>query len=119
MTETPVSSPGTSSTCSVNGAPSFSWTGPFAKVLMRYSGPLVSSMMAMGRFSCSRTRTMVSIFFLCSGWVPWEKLMRAMFMPALHMAVKTASDSLAGPMVQMILVFLIGSPRWMDGWGKY
>ena len=34
--------------------------------------------------------------------------MRAMFMPALHMAVSTSSDSLAGPMVQMILVFLMG-----------
>ena len=37
--------------------------------------------------------------------------MRAMFMPASHIADSTTSDWLAGPMVQMIFVLRMFSPH--------
>ena len=79
---------------------------------MRYSGPLVSSRMATGRSSFSRTFLIRSIFSLCSGWVPWEKLTRATFMPASIIFSKISSRSLAGPMVQMIFVLRIRILLW-------
>ena len=74
---------------------------------MRYSGPLVSSMMAMGRFSFSRTFLTRSIFLCCSGWVPWEKFSRATFIPARHIRSRVSSLSQAGPMVHTIFVLRI------------
>ena len=102
-----LSSPTTSRLVKEKSAPSASVIFPFLKVRMRYSGPLVSSMIAMGRPSSARTALIMSIFFWCSSWVPWEKFRRATFRPCLHMARKTSGFSLDGPMVQMILVFLM------------
>ena len=107
FTATRVSSPGTSRVVKVNSCPSIRLTGPFSKVLMRYSGPLVSNMMAMGRPSFSRTRLMRWMRSRWSAWVPWEKFSRATFMPASQSWVSISSLSQAGPMVQMILVLRI------------
>ena len=41
-------------------------------------------------------------------WVPCEKLRRAAFIPAALSRSNSASDSLAGPIVQTILAFRIG-----------
>ena len=82
-------------------------TLPVLNVPVRYSGPLVSSMMAMGRSSSSRTFWIMRILASCSSCVPWEKLRRATFTPALHMAENTPGSLLAGPMVAMIFVFLM------------
>ena len=77
------------------------------KVFILYSGPFVSSIIAIGRFSCSRTLTMVLIFACCSSCVPCEKFSLATFMPARHISLRMSSFSLAGPIVHMILVFRI------------
>ena len=47
--------------------------------------------------------------FLWAAKSPWEKFSRATFMPASIICFMTAGDSEAGPMVQTILVLLIGS----------
>ena len=62
VTETLVSSPSTSSVVSVNEAPSLSSTLWSLNVLILYSGPLVSSMIAIGRLSFSLTLLIRSIF---------------------------------------------------------
>ena len=86
-------------------SPSFRVIFPSLKVLMRYSGPLVSSMIAIGRSISSRTFLIMLIFAWCSSWEPWEKLSRATFSPARHMALKTSGSELEGPIVQIIFVF--------------
>ena len=50
----------------VKTVPNVTWLRPeipFSKVLIRYSGPLVSSMIAIGRPNALRTFLIVSIFF--------------------------------------------------------
>ena len=103
-----LSSPTTSRVVKVKSAPSGRVIFPSRKVLIRYSGPLVSSRMAMGRFNSARTALIMSIFLWCSSWVPWEKFRRTTFSPARHIFRKTSGLSLEGPMVQMILVFRMG-----------
>ena len=109
-TLTPCSSPAISRVVNVNSSPVLSVTRPFSNVLMRYSGPRVSSMMATGSPSLSRTRRMRRIRSRCSSCVPWEKFSLATFMPARQSASSVASSSLAGPMVQMIFVLRMGIP---------
>ena len=102
-----VSSPSTSSSVvRVNSCP-VSSTEPFLKLRSRTSGPLVSSMAATGRSSSSRRALTASSRTLCSGWVPWEKLKRATFIPASIISRSTPSLSVAGPSVHTILVFLM------------
>lgn len=79
----------------------------FLKVLIRYSGPFVSSMMAIGSFSFSLTFLMSLFFARCSSCVPCQKFNRATFIPFLHIYVRISSSSQAGAMVQIILVFRI------------
>ena len=100
-----------SSVVKVKGSPSFKKTLPSLKVLMRNSGPLVSSRMGSGMFFSARTFLMTAIFCACSSCVPCEKLMRATFMPASAIAEMTSSVSEAGPKVQTILVFFITHPH--------
>ena len=50
----------------------------------------------------------LSITSRCSGKSPWEKLIRAMFMPARSIFSITSRDRDAGPMVQTILVLFGG-----------
>lgn len=74
---------------------------------MRYSGPLVSSMIATGMFNRWRTRLIISMRRRCSAWLPWEKFSRATFIPAMHICVIVSSFSQAGPMVHTIFVLRI------------
>ncbi len=106
-TETLVLSPTISSVVKVNVSPSFNFIFPVEKVLILNSGPLVSSMMGRGTFLRFLTFLIIAIFCACSSCVPCEKLSLATFMPASTKSDKTFSLSLAGPSVQIILVFFI------------
>src|SRR5215467_14036251 len=59
--------------------------------------------MQIVRSSFMATRLSRSITRVCSSWVPWEKFNRATSMPARIRSRSTASELLAGPMVQTIL----------------
>ena len=107
VTDTRVSSPSTSSVVRMNSAPSLSSTLPSLNVLILYSGPFVSSMIAIGRFIFSLTLLMRSIFSWCCSCVPCEKLSLATFIPASNIFDNVSSLSEAGPIVQMILVLRI------------
>ena len=90
----------------VKGCPAFIIMEPFSKEPKRISGPFVSNISAMGIcdfFEIFRTR---SIRFLCSSWVPWEKLKRAIFMPELIKFSIISGVCELGPKVQTIFVFL-------------
>ena len=100
-------SPSTSLVVKVNVPPSHTVTGEFLNVLILYSGPLVSSIMAMGILSLSLTLFIISILALCSSCEPCEKFNLAILRPALHIFSKIFSSLLAGPMVHTIFVFLI------------
>ena len=69
-TETLVSSPSTSSVVSVNFCPWLIYILPFLKVPILISGPFVSSIIATGTFSFSRTFFILSIRRACSSCVP-------------------------------------------------
>ena len=47
------------------------------------------------------------MFLRWYSWLPWEKLKRATFMPCRMSWRSTSSSSVAGPMVQTILVFFL------------
>ena len=81
--------------------------GPFSKLLMRISGPLVSSMEATGAPSSSRTRLSLVRVARWLSCVPWEKLKRAQFIPAKISLRRVSSLSTEGPRVQITFVFLI------------
>ena len=100
--------PGTSRVVRVKAAPSASVTGPSSKVFTRISGPLVSRMVATAAPSSSRTRFTLFSRARWLSWVPWEKLKRAASMPVNIRARSFSSSSTAGPMVQIIFVFLKG-----------
>ncbi len=91
----------------VNSAPASKTMLPVSKSPRRISGPRVSKRAATGRRSSSRRRFTRSSFFLCSSWVPWEKLKRQTFIPASIISRSIPSLSEEGPRVQMILVFRI------------
>lgn len=82
-------------------------TAPFSNTPSRISGPLVSSMVPMGRPSSSRRRSTIRNFSRCSSWVPWEKLNRATSIPASIIRRRVASSELDGPSVQIIFVLRI------------
>ena len=107
VTDTRVSSPSMSSVVRTNVAPSLSSTFPSLKVLILYSGPFVSSMIAIGRFIFVLTLLMRSIFSWCCSCVPCEKLSLATFIPASNILDNVSSLSEAGPIVQIILVLRI------------
>lgn len=107
MTETRFSFPSTSSVVKMKISPYDKVIFLFLKVLIRYSGPFVSSMMAIGSFSFSLTFLMSLFFARCSSCVPCQKFNRATFIPFLHICVRISSSSQAGAMVQIILVFRI------------
>ena len=106
-TETIFSLPTSSSVVNVKSSPSARFINPFSNVFMRYSGPFVSSIIAMGSPSFSRTFFIRFIFSRCSACVPCEKLSLATFIPARHICDRVSSFALAGPIVHTILVFLI------------
>ena len=92
----------------VKRLPTLSSTGSSARVPMRIFGPGRSAMMATGRWvarAASRMRRMISPWARKS---PWEKLRRAMFMPASSIFSSMSGESVAGPMVQTSLVLLAG-----------
>ena len=91
----------------MNISPRFSETEPSLNVFILTSGPFVSSMTAAETPILSRTARKVSTVFLCSSWVPWEKLRRATFMPARSIFSIISSLLLAGPSVHTIFVLLI------------
>ncbi|OQA06264.1 MAG: hypothetical protein BWY65_02230 [Firmicutes bacterium ADurb.Bin373] len=97
-------SPLTGSVVSVIRAPSARWTGSSLKYPRRISGPLVSSIMATYLPHSSAACRIASIFRLCSSCVPCEKFRRATFIPASINFFKIFTLSLAGPIVQTILV---------------
>ena len=67
-------------------------------------GPCKSWIMPTGTFSFFAAILKRSTARWLLAWVPWEKLKRATFMPALIICVKVFSPSHAGPMVATILV---------------
>ena len=56
--------------------------------------------------SSSDSFRMMRIFSPCSLWVPWEKLSLATAIPWEINSFMTSGDSLAGPMVHTIFVFV-------------
>ena len=110
VTETMLELPSTSRVVSVNSCPSLRVTGPSVKVRMRISGPFVSRMVARGTPSSSLTCLSFMSVARWLSWLPWEKLKRAASMPAPISARSLASSSTAGPMVQIIFVFLKEHP---------
>merc|ERR1719424_1051968 len=89
--------------------PAFNLTlPPAAKKPVRISGPLVSNNMEIGlsgrNLSASRILTTVSP---CDLWSPCEKLSRATFIPESMSLQRFSTDQQEGPMVQMILHFLL------------
>ena len=80
---------------------------PPSKSRSLISGPFVSNKVATGRFNSPLTLITLANFFLCSSCVPWEKLKRATSIPANINSFSFSSLSLAGPIVQIIFVFLI------------
>ena len=96
-----------SSVVNMNFCPSLSSAFPPEKSRSLISGPFVSSNVATGSFSSPLIFTTLANFFLCSSWLPWEKLKRATFIPASISSLSLSSLSLAGPIVQIIFVRLI------------
>ena len=106
VTEQPSRSPGRSSVESVYFCPYSSTTG-VSNAPVRISGPLVSSRMATGTSSSSRSFFTMSARRLCSSCLPCDMLRRATFMPLRISLRRMASSSVAGPSVHTIFVFLI------------
>ena len=79
----------------------------FLKVPVLISGPLVSSSVATGILSSSRSLFITSARRLWSLWPPCDILNLATFIPLNISSRRTFSSSVAGPSVQIILVFLI------------
>jgi len=67
-----------------------------------------------GCFEMIRKSAHQVYLFWCSSVVPWEKFNRATFIPSLMRAAMTSTESLVGPKVQTILVFLIPSIFLID-----
>ena len=110
--ETRPASPRTGSVVRVKGAPGNRSTDSSARSPIRILGPGRSAMMArrlpVFRAACRRLA-------MTRPWVskePWEKFKRATFMPARSICSMTSGESEAGPMVQTILVLLVGSVIW-------
>ena len=72
-------------------------TGP-----VRILGPCRSCRMQIVRFSLCAAFRIRWMRLACSGWVPWEKLMRATSIPRRMRSAIHSSESHAGPMVQTI-----------------
>src|SRR3712207_2413330 len=70
------------------------------------SGPLVSNKIATGMFNSSLILFVRSILSLCSSCEPCEKLNLHTFNPFNTNSLKISSESVAGPIVQTIFVFL-------------
>ena len=100
-------SPKTSFVVSVNNCPFVSSSFPLTNSFKRISGPFVSRSVATGRFNFFPIAITLSNLFLCSSWSPCEKLNLATFIPAFINSSNLSGLSLAGPIVQMIFVFLI------------
>ncbi|MBT9155033.1 MAG: hypothetical protein DDT39_01723 [Firmicutes bacterium] len=99
--------PATGLVVSVNESPADRVIGPSAKVPIRISGPLVSSMIAMYLPSSSAASRIALSLTKCSSCVPCEKLSLAMSMPARIKLCSMGFSELAGPIVQTILVLRI------------
>ena len=107
VTEQRSAVPSTSSVVSTKVCPFFNSTEPAENCFTRTSGPFVSSIVATGKPSLSRTATNSSNLFLCSSCVACEKLKRATFIPLFINSSTTFGSFVAGPSVQTIFVFLI------------
>ena len=94
----------------INFCPDTSSVFPPSMSFRRISGPLVSRSVATGSFNSLLTLITRSNFALCSSWLPCEKLNLATFIPASISSLNLSSLSLAGPIVQIIFVFLILTP---------
>jgi len=110
VTETISSVPSTSLVVIVKSWSSFSMTFPSLKVLIRISGPLVSRSTAAGIPRLSRTLLNISMFSLCSSWLPWEKFNLATFIPASRSFLIISSFLDEGPIVHIIFVLRIVPP---------
>ncbi len=108
-TETRLPSPVISSVVRVNGSPVFNSTGSSAIFPMRIFGPERSARIARRRSVRRAAARRFSMTVLCCEKSPWEKLMRAMSIPASSMRSIISGDCDAGPMVQTILVLCVGS----------
>ena len=82
---------------------------PFSNSPRRTSGPFVSSRIAIFFPVSLTTSRMFLIRFPCSSKSPWEKFKRMMFIPFSTSFVIISLLSEAGPIVQIILVFLFAS----------
>ena len=99
--------PSISSVVSVNSWPGFNSSFPPSTSPIRISGPLVSRSAATGLSYFLRSSLSFWIRPLCSSWGPCEKLKRATSIPSLTSCSITSPLSVDGPIVQIILVFLI------------
>jgi hypothetical protein len=108
VTETIDRLPATSSVVRVKQSPMTSSTGSTARVPMRILGPGRSAMIATGRLTRSAAWRMRRITSPCTRKSPWEKLSRAIFIPASSIFSSISGESEAGPMVQTSLVLQAG-----------
>ena len=108
--------PRTSSMVMVNSSPLLSMTfWSSTKRPSRILGPWRSTRMATARpeaAAASRMRPMTSSW---SSARPWERLMRATFMPASTSACTCSGESVAGPRVHTILALRMGSEYGTSG----
>ena len=99
--------PSISSVVRIKSCPLSSSAFPSTKSQSRISGPFVSKRVATGKFNSLLILITFASFCFCSSCVPCEKLNLATFIPASINSLKVSSFSLAGPIVQIIFVFLI------------
>ena len=94
-----------SSILTTNFAPSSRTTGSSNSPVL-ISGPLVSRRIATGWSNSSLSLFVLSILSLCSSCEPCEKLNLQTFSPFSINSFRTWSESVEGPIVQTIFVFL-------------
>jgi hypothetical protein len=75
---------------------------------MRIFGPGKSAMTATWRPEDRAAARMRTIVYACPEKSPWEKLTRAIFIPAWIIRSRTSGESEDGPMVATILVLFTG-----------
>ncbi len=80
---------------------------PPSKSFSLISGPLVSCIVVSGSPNSSAAFLALPSFISCSAWSPCEKLNLATFIPAKSSSFSFSSVCETGPIVQIILVFLI------------